>query len=77
MYIYARVDASMTDSTENATPLISTKSRNSIFTVQVQIAPKSQFKLVPGDTEESEFLDLVDFGDAEFSVESVIDASRF
>jgi len=56
-----RID--MTLSSENATPLKSTKSRNSDFTVQIQIKPKSQFEFVARDTGESEFLDLVDFGD--------------
>jgi len=61
-----------TDSTENATPLKSTKSRNLKFTVRIQIKPKSQFDFVPRDREESEFLDLVDFGDVALSVEYVI-----
>jgi len=34
--------------------------------------PKSHSEFVPCDTEESEFLDLVDFGDVSFSVETVI-----
>jgi len=33
---------------------------------------KSQFEFVPRDTEKSEFVDLVDFGDVAFSVESII-----
>jgi len=36
------------------------------------INPKSQFEFVPRDTEKSEFLDVVDFGNAEFSVKIVI-----
>jgi len=62
----------MTDSTEYATLPKSTMSRNSNFSVQIQIRPKSQFEFVPQDTEESEFLDLVDFGDVAISVETVI-----
>jgi len=65
-----------TDSTENATPPKSTRSRNSIpliwICLQIQIKSKSQFEFVPRDTEESEVLDLVDFGGVAFSVESVI-----
>ena len=33
--------------------------------------PKSQFEFVPRDTEEPEFLDMVDFGDVAFSGETV------
>jgi len=33
---------------------------------------RSQFDVVPRDTEKSEPLDLVDFGDTAFSVETVI-----
>jgi len=40
-----------------------TKSKDSISSVQIQIKPKSQFGF--------EFLDLVDFGGAAFSMESV------
>jgi len=32
--------------------------------------PTSQFEFVPRDTEESEFFDLVDFGDVAFSAET-------
>mmetsp|Transcript_5803 Transcript_5803/g.5157 ORF Transcript_5803/g.5157 Transcript_5803/m.5157 type:complete len:97 (-) Transcript_5803:248-538(-) len=39
--------------------------------VQIQINPKSQFEYLPRNTEESEFLDLVDFGDVAFSVKTV------
>jgi len=59
----------MSDSTENATPL---KSRNSNSWVQIQTKQKSQFESVPRDIEKSEFLDLVDFGVAAISVETVI-----
>jgi len=62
----------MTDSAGTATPLKFTKSRNSNSSVQIQITPKSQSEFVPQDTEESEFLDLVYFGDVAFSVGSVI-----
>ena len=50
----------MAVSTENATILKSTKSRNSKSSVQIQMKPKSEFKFAPRDTEKSEFLDLVD-----------------
>ena len=67
------VDTSgMTDSTENATPPKSTKSRNSNSSVQVQSNSKSRFEFVLQDTEESEFLDFVDFGSVAFSVETAI-----
>jgi len=62
----------MTVSTENATPPQSTKSRNSNSSVQIQIKSEFQFEFVPRDTEISKYLDLVDFGCAAFSVDSVI-----
>jgi len=62
----------MTDSTENATHPKSTKSRNPNSSVQIQVQSKSQFEFVPRDTEESEFLDLVNFGNVAFSMETVI-----
>jgi len=43
-------------------PPKSTKSRNLNCWVQIQIIFKSQFSLLLQDTEESEFLDSVDFG---------------
>jgi len=46
----------------------STKSRNSHFSAQLQIKPKSQSKFVSWDTEESEFFDLVDFAGVAFWV---------
>jgi len=45
---------------------------NSNSPVQIQIRPRSQFEFVPRDSEKSEFLDWVVFGDVAFSVESVI-----
>jgi len=63
----------MADSTENATPPGSTKSRFSNSSVQTQIQQQSQREFVLWDTEESELLDLVDFGGVAFSVETVID----
>jgi len=65
----------MTDSTENAATPKSTRSRNSNL-VHIQIRPKSQCKFVPQDTEESEFLELVDFNCASFSGETVIAAQN-
>jgi len=40
----------MTDSTENASPPLSTRSRNSNFSVQIQIKPTSQSEFVLRDT---------------------------
>jgi len=65
----------MTDSTENATPSKSTKSRTSNSSVQLQIKPKSRCEFVPQDTKKSEFLDLVDCGSVAISVETVIKLS--
>jgi len=62
----------MSDPTKNATPPESTKPSHSNSSVQIQITPKCRFEFVPRDTEESEFLDLVDFGGGAFSVETVI-----
>jgi len=62
----------MTVSTENNTPPKSIKSRNSKSSVRIQIKPKSKFEFVPRDTEDFEFLDLVDFGGVAISVETVI-----
>ena len=62
----------MVNSTESTTSPKFTKSRNSDSSIQIQIRPKSQFEFVPRDTEKSEFLDLVDFGDVAFSVQTVI-----
>ena len=61
----------MTVFTENATPLESTKPRNSNSSAQIQIRAKSQFEFVPRDTEESEFLDLADFEGVAISVKTV------
>ena len=52
----------MAVSTERATAPESTTVKNSNFSVQIQIKPKSQFEFVPQATEKSEYLDLVDFG---------------
>jgi len=62
----------MTVFTENTTPPKSIKSRNTKSSVQIQIKPKSKFEFVPRDTEDFEFLDLVDFGGVAISVETVI-----
>ena len=56
----------MIDSTENATPPKSTESRISNSLVQIQIKVKYQFECVPRDTEESKYLDWVDFGEVRF-----------
>jgi len=65
-------DLSMTHSTENATTPKSTKFRNSKSLVQIQIQPTSDFGFVPRGTEQSEFLDFVDFWSVAISVETVI-----
>ena len=72
MCIYTPATFDLTDSTENATPLKSTRFKNSNSSVQIQIKPKSRFGFLPRDTEDSEFLDLMDFGDVVFSVETAI-----
>jgi len=58
----------MTDSTENAAPPKSAKSRNSDSSVQIQIKLKPQSEFVPRDIEESEFFDSADFIGVVFSV---------
>jgi len=62
----------MTDSTANATPPKSTKSRNLNSSVQIQIKPKFHFEFVPRDTGKSEFVDLMDCGGVAISVETVM-----
>ena len=62
----------ITNSTENAIHPKYTISRKAKFSVQIQLNPKSQCILVLLDLEESEFLDLVDFGEGAFSEETVI-----
>ena len=62
----------MTLSTEKATSPKQTRSKDSNFSVQIQIKPKSQLESVPWHTEESKFLDLVDLGGVAISVETVI-----
>ena len=52
----------MTDSTENATAPKFTTSRYSKSSVRIQIQTESQFEFVRRDTEESEFVDLANFG---------------
>ena len=59
-----RIGLCLTDYIENATPPKSTKYKNSNFSVQIQIEPKSQFEFEPQDTEKSKFLDLADCGNA-------------
>ena len=61
----------MLDSKENATPPKHIKSRISPPSVTTQMKPKSQFEYVSRDTEESDFLGLVDFGGVVFSAETV------
>ena len=52
--------------TEIATPLQSTKSKNSDSSVQIQSNPKIEFGFVPRDNEKSEFVDLVDIWEVAF-----------
>ena len=52
--------------------VLTEKSRNSNFSVQMQIGPKFQFEFVPRDNEESEFRDPEDVGNVAFSMETVI-----
>ena len=66
---------SMPVSTETASPRKPTKSTSWDSSVQIQIRPKLQFEFVPRNTEESEFLDLVDFRRVAFSVETVMSES--
>jgi len=63
---------SMTVSTENATHPKSSKSRNSNSSVRIQIGSNISIWIVPRNTEKSKFLDLLDFGDIAFAVETVI-----
>ena len=51
----------------------STKSRNSNSSVQLRFFSSFLFVFVPGEPEKSKFLDLVDFGDVTFSVETVVE----
>ena len=46
----------------NYSPPKSTKSQNSDSSVQIQLGPSFPHEFVPQYTEESEFLDTVDFG---------------
>ena len=62
----------MTLSTEKATPPKSTKSRHPQSSVQIEMKPKSELEFVPRDSEESEFLDLMDYENVAFSLETVI-----
>ena len=62
----------VTDSTENATAPKSTESRNSNSSVPIQMIPKSQYEFVPRDTEELEFVSLVDFEGVAILVETII-----
>ena len=52
--------------------ILQTQKLKFLTTNSIHIELKSQFECVPRDTEESKFLDLVDFGDVAFSVETVI-----
>jgi len=66
----------MTVSTEITTLPKSINSRNSNCPVQIRMKSKSQFEYVQQVTEKSEFLNLVDFGDVAFSVESGIERTK-
>jgi len=68
--MYVQMYIHTTDSTENTTPLKSTKSSDSNPLVCFPVKSKSEFVFVPRDTEE--FLDVVNFGDVAFAVETVV-----
>jgi len=59
-------------STENATSPKSTKSRNSDSSVSHRTNSNWDFVVIWIRTDKFEFLDLVDFGDVSFSVETII-----
>jgi len=59
----------MTHSTEISTPQNLPNRETSISRFKFKLYQKSRFEFVPGDTEESAFLDLVDFTVVVFSVE--------
>ena len=63
---------STTISTGNTAFPKSTRSRNSNSSVHIQIIPKSQHEFVPRDTDQSEVLELVEFGGVAISGETVI-----
>jgi len=67
--LFSGVTHTMTDSTENATPLKSTKSPNRDSSVKIQIGPIFQLEFVPRYTEESGFLNAVDFGGVALAVD--------
>jgi len=63
----------VTLSSDNVMTPKSTETRNSNSSGQIQIKSKSTFDSVSRDIENSEFLDLADFGGVVFSVESVVE----
>jgi len=73
LFIFVCLYADMTDSnsTENATPPKPTTSRYLNASVPIQMKPKFQFECAPRGNEESEFFDLVDFGEVAFSLETI------
>ena len=58
------------DSTEDTAPPKSSTSRNSHSSVHIQFETKCQFEFVPRDAKKSKFLDLVNFRDATFLMET-------
>ena len=63
------LSVSMPDSTENATPPKSTKSKDSDFSVQIEIGPRFEFHLYR-EIPRIRSLSLVDFRGVAFSVET-------
>ena len=66
----------MTHSTANATPPKSSKLRESNSVANNSNDTKFESEFVPRDSKESEFLNLVDFGEVVISVETVITFSK-
>ena len=70
--LFSGVTHTMTDSTENATPLKFTKSPNRDSSEKIQIGPIFQLEFVPLYTEESGILNAADFGGVAIAMDTVI-----
>jgi len=66
------ITPAMAVSTEIATPPKTSKSKKSNSSVQSQMKQKSPFEFVLQNTEKSQSLDLMDFGEVKISGETVI-----